>query len=54
MHKPCVLVFAGSDPSGGAGIAADIQAIAAQGAHALPVITAIPALVITAGALCLE
>ena len=41
MHKPCVLVFAGSDPSGGAGIAADIQAIAAQGAHALPVITAI-------------
>jgi len=39
--KPCVLVFAGSDPSGGAGIAADIEAIAAQGAHALPVITAI-------------
>ncbi|MET3107534.1 hydroxymethylpyrimidine/phosphomethylpyrimidine kinase [Oxalobacteraceae bacterium GrIS 2.11] len=39
--KPCVLVFAGSDPSGGAGIAADIEAIAAQGAHALPIITAI-------------
>jgi hydroxymethylpyrimidine/phosphomethylpyrimidine kinase len=39
--KPCVLVFAGSDPSGGAGISADIEAIAAQGAHALPVITAI-------------
>ena len=36
-----VLVFAGADPSGGAGIAADILAIAAQGAHALPVITAI-------------
>jgi len=39
--KPCVLVFAGSDPSGGAGISADIEAIAAQGAHALPIITAI-------------
>lgn len=36
-----VLVFAGVDPSGGAGIAADILAIAAQGAHALPVITAL-------------
>jgi hydroxymethylpyrimidine/phosphomethylpyrimidine kinase len=39
--KPCVLVFAGSDPSGGAGISADIEAIAAQSAHALPIITAI-------------
>jgi hydroxymethylpyrimidine/phosphomethylpyrimidine kinase len=38
---PTVLVFAGADPSGGAGIAADILAIAAQGAHALPVITAL-------------
>lgn len=38
---PAVLVFAGADPSGGAGIAADIVAIAAQGAHALPVITAL-------------
>jgi hydroxymethylpyrimidine/phosphomethylpyrimidine kinase len=36
-----VLVFAGADPSGGAGIAADILAIGAQGAHALPVITAL-------------
>jgi len=41
MMKPCVLVFSGSDPSGGAGISADIEAIAAQGAHALPIITAI-------------
>ena len=44
MHKqrrPCVLVFAGHDPSGGAGIQADIEAIAAQGAHALPIITAL-------------
>lgn len=39
--RPCVLVFAGADPSGGAGIQADIQAIAAQGAHALTVITAL-------------
>lgn len=37
--RPTVLVFAGADPSGGAGIAADILAIAAQGAHAMPVIT---------------
>lgn len=40
-YRPTVLVFAGADPSGGAGIAADIVAIAAQGAHALPVITAL-------------
>ena len=39
--RPTVLVFAGLDPSGGAGIAADIQAVAAQGAHALPVVTAL-------------
>jgi hydroxymethylpyrimidine/phosphomethylpyrimidine kinase len=38
---PCVLVFAGADPSGGAGIQADIQAIIAQGAHPLTVITAL-------------
>ena len=41
MNTPSVLVFAGADPSGGAGIAADIQAITAQDAHALAVITAI-------------
>ena len=40
--KPaCVLVFAGLDPSGGAGIQADIQAISATGAHPLPIITAL-------------
>lgn len=39
--RPCVLVFAGLDPSGGAGIGADIEAIAAQGAHPLPVVTAL-------------
>lgn len=35
----CVLVFSGSDPSGGAGMQADIAAIAALGAHPLPVVT---------------
>ena len=40
-YRPTVLVFAGLDPSGGAGIAADIVAIAAQGAHALPIVTAL-------------
>ena len=43
MKRACVLVFSGSDPSGGAGIAADIQAIAAMGAHALTVVTALTA-----------
>lgn len=41
MTAPCVLVFAGLDPGGGAGLAADVLAIAAQGAHALPVATAL-------------
>ena len=36
-----VLCFSGLDPSGGAGIQADIEAIAAQGSHAAPVITAL-------------
>ena len=36
-----VLVFSGLDPSGGAGIAADLAAIAAQGVHALPIVTAL-------------
>jgi hydroxymethylpyrimidine/phosphomethylpyrimidine kinase len=39
MKQPCVLVFAGLDPSGGAGIQADIEAIGAMGAHALPIVT---------------
>jgi hydroxymethylpyrimidine/phosphomethylpyrimidine kinase len=38
---PTVLVVAGNDPSGGAGIAADLQAITAAGAHPAPVITAL-------------
>lgn len=39
--RACVLVFAGSDPSAGAGIAADVQAIAAVGSHPLAVVTAL-------------
>jgi hydroxymethylpyrimidine/phosphomethylpyrimidine kinase len=36
-----VLVFSGLDPSGGAGLSADTLAIAAMGAHALPLATAL-------------
>lgn len=43
MTPPCVLVFAGLDPSGGAGIQADIEAMGAMGAHALPVVTTLTA-----------
>lgn len=39
--SPIVLCFSGHDPIGGAGIQADIEAIAAQGAHAATVITAL-------------
>jgi hydroxymethylpyrimidine/phosphomethylpyrimidine kinase len=38
---PTVLVVAGNDPSGGAGIAADLQAVTAAGAHPAPVVTAL-------------
>lgn len=41
MSKPAVLSIAGHDPTGGAGIQADIEAIGAQGAHALTLITAL-------------
>lgn len=40
---PAVLVFAGLDPTGGAGLQADIEAVASLGGHALPVLTAITA-----------
>ena len=38
---PIVLVIAGNDPSGGAGLGADIQALASMGCHAAPVVTCI-------------
>lgn len=37
--KPKVLCFSGLDPSGGAGIQADIEALFSVGCHCLPVIT---------------
>ena len=40
-HPPVVLVIAGNDPSGGAGIAADIQAITRLGCHPAPVLAAL-------------
>jgi len=44
MPRPspaAILCFAATDPSGGAGLAADILAIAAMGGHALPVVTGV-------------
>ena len=38
---PTVMTFAGNDPTGGAGIQADIETIASMGCHAAPVITAL-------------
>ena len=39
-NTPVVLCFSGLDPSGGAGILADIEAISSQGALCAPIITA--------------
>lgn len=38
-QRPQVLILSGLDPSGGAGVQADIQAVTALGCHPLPVIT---------------
>ncbi|MBI1195270.1 MAG: hydroxymethylpyrimidine/phosphomethylpyrimidine kinase [Gammaproteobacteria bacterium] len=41
-RKPAVvMVFSGLDPSGGAGVQADIQVITALGAHCAPIVTAL-------------
>ncbi len=40
---PVVLCFSGADPTGGAGIQADIEATASNGAHCAPVITCVTA-----------
>lgn len=39
--KPVVLALSGVDPTGGAGMQADIEAIASMGSHAAPIATAI-------------
>jgi hydroxymethylpyrimidine/phosphomethylpyrimidine kinase len=41
LPPPPVLTFAGSDPSGGAGLQADLLTLAALGCHPLSVVTAI-------------
>lgn len=41
MISPSVLCFSGLDPSGGAGICADIEALAANGCHCAPIVTAL-------------
>ena len=38
---PVVMVFGGSDPTGGAGIQADIETIASMACHAAPVVTSV-------------
>jgi len=40
---PVVLTFSGSDPTGGAGVEADILTLASMGCHPAPVITAVTA-----------
>ncbi len=37
----CVLLISGNDPSGGAGMAADLQTVSALGGHPAPVITSL-------------
>lgn len=39
--RPIVLCLSGHDPSGGAGLQADIEALMAQGCHAAPTVTAL-------------
>jgi len=40
-QPPVVLIIAGNDPSGGAGLVADIQTVSALGGHPAPVISAL-------------
>jgi len=42
-NTPVVLAFSGADPTGGAGIQADIETIASLGCHAAPIITSVTA-----------
>lgn len=40
-HRPVVLCFSGHDPSGGAGVQADIETLVSHGCHAASIITAL-------------
>ena len=42
-HIPAVLCFAGLDPTGGAGLQADIETIVSMGGHPLPIATSLTA-----------
>lgn len=39
--RPCVICLSGLDPSGGAGIQADIEALLQTGSHCMPVLTSL-------------
>lgn len=41
LNKPIVMCFSGLDPSGGAGIQADIETCASLGCHTTPIITSL-------------
>ena len=41
VSPPVVMTLAGNDPTGGAGIAADIETLISLGCHPAPVITAL-------------
>lgn len=41
LSPPLVLCFSATDPTGGAGISADLMTIASMGCHPLPVVTAL-------------
>jgi hydroxymethylpyrimidine/phosphomethylpyrimidine kinase len=41
LHPPVVLVLGGLDPTGGAGLQADIEAVVSMGCHPAPVATAL-------------
>jgi hydroxymethylpyrimidine/phosphomethylpyrimidine kinase len=41
LHKPSILCLSGLDPTGGAGIQADIETLFSLGCHCLPVITSL-------------
>lgn len=42
-NTPVVMAFSGADPTGGAGIQADIETISSLGCHAAPIITSVTA-----------